>query len=417
MASHSRDFYLEVSEHFDGLFVFGPPFLPGDGLHGGFEPNPTKGQGSPAAFLCAGQERLVAVAKDMALFSLNGLPVMAQRTRLRENESEDEVAPHDNKDDDARSSHEGCGVEGLVLPCETPEAWAVLRGRLDLVLAEGRSAAARALASESVPTVVTVTLGTSHPKRERRVLTFVRNHFDVVSAVPIPSGSWVRRGWSPLVDAALCGDVAETQASLTALCSVTQRVRHFFVYGTLRPDCTPVRPYATEFLRGMEGYPAEVAGVSLAVSEYPVVVIPVAGSSSTERSRDVVGVRGWCVTLSDPDPRAFADKLAVGDQIEGTPCLYQRGVVVVELRGSRVCCLDSVTPSEARAAHVAAFGANREESEDLRPASQASFGRVLAYVYYRSTPALAGRAIPIPSGDYVTHCDAVATSRAVRPQR
>ena len=165
------------------------------------------------------------------------------------------------------------------------------------------------------------------------------SYFSVSRAYHIPDGRWSSLSLFPLVTSV---PIAE--------------VRHLFAYGTLRPDDKSGAHWTVKFAEGMQWEPGYVRNVDLAFLQYPVVVIP---SDPNVKHTGVFGCLMWCEDLM-----RFREKLKEADSIEGSPHLYQRGVVMV---------------------HPTA-----ETERDVVP----------AFIYYRTPKDLSDMPVVIPSGDF-----------------
>jgi gamma-glutamylcyclotransferase (GGCT)/AIG2-like uncharacterized protein YtfP len=165
------------------------------------------------------------------------------------------------------------------------------------------------------------------------------SYFSAQRVYHIPDGRWSSLSLFPLVNNIPLRDV-----------------RHIFAYGTLRPDDKSGAHWTAKFSEGMNWEPGFVRNVDLGMLQYPVVVIP---SEPDAHHSGVHGCLLWC------DSEAlFRSKLRDADSIEGTPRLYQRGIVMVH--------------------------PTNETERDVVP----------AFIYFRTPQDLSEPVALIPSGDF-----------------
>jgi len=110
---------------------------------------------------------------------------------------------------------------------------------------------------------------------------------------------------------------------------MTEGIRYFFVYGTLRPDDNSKAPWTQKFLKNMIYGKARIRGARLYVDSYPVVLYPDKDATASDI------VTGYVVTTQDD--ALLAEKLRYADDVEGHPTHYQRivwdGVEILEGSG------------------------------------------------------------------------------------
>ena len=163
-------------------------------------------------------------------------------------------------------------------------------------------------------------------------------------------------------------------------------IRHFFVYGSLRPDDDSKQSWTKNAVSGLYARKARLCNAKLYQEEYACAVLLVDSPSSIKSSgnsssgSDNNSVMGY--VLSTNDEQLFKEKLRLFDQIEGynydgSPNnLYDRTVRDVEL-----------IPSTSNVNN----NSNRSSIQTR--------GSVKAYVYHRTNQCK--REKLIPSGDWL----------------